>query len=82
MVLLPERAWRFSEQTPRISTGGWLQGAVMRIGRGRLAVFGEAAMFTAQRAGENGEFLMGMNAPAAMENAQFILNLMHWLTPR
>ncbi len=27
---------------------GWCQGAVMKVGKGRLAVFGEAAMFSAQ----------------------------------
>jgi hypothetical protein len=29
---------------------GWCQGAVLKVGRGRLAVFGEAAMFSAQQA--------------------------------
>jgi hypothetical protein len=28
---------------------GWCQGAVMRVGKGRVAVFGEAAMFSAQQ---------------------------------
>ena len=29
---------------------GWCQGAVMKVGKGRVAVFGEAAMFSAQQA--------------------------------
>lgn len=64
---------------PRISVKGWYQGAVMRFGKGRLAVFGEAAMFSAQVAGPK-RMPMGMNAPIAAGNPQFLLNLMHWLS--
>lgn len=49
------------------------------IGRGRVALFGEAAMFTAQRAGPE-RAPVGMNAPAAAQNAQLALNLVRWLT--
>lgn len=55
-----------------------LQGAVIRFGRGRVAVFGEAAMFSAQITGPD-RHPMGMNAPIAKQNAQFLLNVMHWL---
>jgi hypothetical protein len=41
-----------------------------------LAVFGEAAMFTAQRVGKR---TMGMNNPVAKHNPQFLLNIIHWL---
>jgi hypothetical protein len=78
-VLLPEVAWQFSEATPRLDAGGLLQGAVLAHGRGRVAVFGEAAMFSAQRAGAQRQ-PMGMNNPRAPQNVQFLLNLMHWLT--
>jgi hypothetical protein len=44
-----------------------------------VAVFGEAAMFTAQVSGANRR-PMGMNDPGAPENAQFLLNVLHWLT--
>ena len=44
-----------------------------------VAVFGEAAMFTAQVSGPQ-RLPMGMNRPEADQNAQFLLNLMHWLT--
>lgn len=77
-VLLPDTAWRFSDATRRVPGGGLLQGAVMAHGRGRVAVFGEAAMFSAQLAGPTRE-PMGMNAPAARQNPQFLLNLMRWL---
>lgn len=78
-VLLPEVAWQFSESTPRIDAGGMLQGAVLVHGRGRVAVFGEAAMFSAQLAGAQRQ-PMGMNSPRAPQNAQFLLNVVHWLT--
>jgi hypothetical protein len=56
---------------------GWCQGAVMKVGKGRVAVFGEAAMFSAQLAGKEP---MGMNAPEAKQNHQLLLNIMHWLS--
>lgn len=80
-VLLPDTAWRFSNATPRIEGGGMLQGAVRTVGTGRVAVFGEAAMFSAQRAGATAA-PMGMNAPAAAQNPQFLLNLVRWLVER
>lgn len=82
VVKLPVEAWEFAEDTPRIPADGLLQGAVLRFGKGRVAVFGEAAMFSAQVVTrENGErVLAGMNSPDATQNAQFLLNVMHWLT--
>lgn len=64
-------------RTPRIRVDGMLQGAVREFGRGRVAVFGEAAMFTAQLSDDQP---MGMNHPEAAENAQFVLNVFHWLS--
>jgi hypothetical protein len=60
-----------------IPVGGWLQGAVMPFGSGRAAFFGEAAMFSAQLSDNQP---MGMNAPRAEQNFQFVLNVMHWLS--
>ena len=76
--LHPAKAWAFDDATPRVEVGGWLQGAVKDAGKGRAAFFGEAAMFTAQSAGAERR-PMGMNAPGAEQNAQFVLNLLHWL---
>ena len=78
-VLLPQVAWQFSDSTPYLVGAHLLQGAVRRVGRGRIAVFGEAGMFTAQR--QNGA-TMGLNDPRAGGNTQFILNLLHWLAGR
>ena len=75
--LMPEKAWQFGPDTKRIPVGGWLQGAVMKYGAGRTAFFGEAAMFTAQLSDLKP---VGMNAPQAEQNSQFVLNLMHWLS--
>lgn len=77
-ILLPEIAWEFSDATPRISGEGKLQGAVLEVGAGRVAIFGEAAMFTAQVAGPN-RIPMGLRAPGAEQNKQFALNVLHWL---
>lgn len=66
-----------TDKVPRIRADGMLQGAVVRFGAGRVAAFGEAAMFTAQ-VDEDGP--MGMNHPEAPQNAQFVLNVLHWLT--
>ena len=74
-------AGQFTDETPRVPVGGWYQGAVKRFGKGRVAVFGEAAMFSAQLAGPN-RGPMGMNAPVAAQNPQFLLNVMHWLSGR
>ena len=60
--------------------GGWLQGALLERGDGRVAVFGEAAMLSAQERGPDRR-PMGMNAPGAEDNARFILNVLGWLTP-
>ena len=78
LLLMPTEAWRFSKKTPRMSASGMFQGATLRYGSGRVAVFGEAAMFTAQLSKK--KQLMGMNHPDAKQNAQFLLNVMHWLS--
>lgn len=81
VVLMPSKAWQFDERTPTVSARGLLQGAVMHHGDGRVAIFGEAAMFTAQTQTRDGRIhRMGMNHPSAKENAQFVLNLLHWLS--
>jgi hypothetical protein len=77
-VVLPSVTWQFTETTPVIAGEGLYQGVVLPFGRGRVAVFGEAAMFTAQRKGRQ-RAPMGMNAPAAAQNGQFTLNVMRWL---
>ena len=77
---LPREAGIFTEETPSFSAEGLLQGAVLSHGEGRVAVFGEAAMFSAQISNVDEKLVkVGMNAPGAEQNTQLILNLMHWL---
>lgn len=81
--LMPDKAWRFNSATKKIPVGGWLQGALSQEGKGRLAVFGEAGMFTAQVQHSAGKSVpMGLNAPLAEGNAQFVLNVLGWLASR
>jgi hypothetical protein len=68
-----------TENAPEIPIEGWCQGALLKLHNGRVAVFGEAAMFSAQLAGPQ-QLPVGMNAPEAQENHQLLLNVMHWLT--
>jgi hypothetical protein len=76
-ILIPKTAWEFSKETDIIPAKGLSQGASLRSGKGRVVVFGEAAMFSAQL--QRDTVRMGMNAPDARQNPQFLLNIIHWL---
>lgn len=78
VLLLPEVAWQFSPLTPQIRADGMLVGAALTHGRGRVVVFGEAAMLTAQLAGPQ-RVPVGMNAPEAAHHARLVLNAVRWL---
>lgn len=75
---LPDTAWRFDNNTKKQSVKGWAQLAYLKLGKGRVVVSGEAAMFSAQLAGPDRR-KMGMNAPLAKQNYQLLLNIIHWL---
>ena len=77
--ILTETAGELGDDLPRQPIVGWFQGVVLWHGDGRVAISGEAAMFSAQLSGPN-QNPMGMNHPAAAENAQFLLNVVHWLS--
>lgn len=81
-VFLPADAFEeLRDDTPKVPARGLVQGGVLRYGSGRVALFGEAAMFTAQTHARDGEVVrLGMNDPEAVHNAQFVLNVMHWLS--
>ncbi len=76
-LLLPQTAWEFSTHTMKRSAEGLAQGASLEYGKGRIVVFGEAAMFSAQV--QRDSVRMGMNAPDAKQNPQLLLNIIHWL---
>ena len=82
LMSFPEGSVRYRDRpTASESEGtdvsGWHQGAVAEIGKGRVAFFGEAGMFSAQVTGAVKK--MGMNADGAEQNEQFLLNIIHWL---
>ncbi|WP_111977560.1 DUF4350 domain-containing protein [Algibacillus agarilyticus] len=66
--------------TPSAGGDGLYQGVIMSSGKGRVAVFGEASMFSVGYADWENNYPMGFNNPEANHNQQFVLNLMHWLS--
>jgi hypothetical protein len=76
---MPKEYNEFPPGTPSIDVSGWYQGGVMSYGKGRIAFFAEAAMFTAQ-AFDNGRIKAGMNHPQGRDNARLLLNILHWLS--
>lgn len=81
ICLIPEVAWQFDEYTERLGIDGNYQGAIMKYGKGKIAVFSEAAMFTAQSITQNGyTFKVGFNSGFDHQNVEFIRNLLYWLS--
>jgi hypothetical protein len=70
-------AWEFDHDTSVEHASGLKQGAYLKFGKGKVFVSGEAAMFTAQIAGNASR--IGFNHPQAKYNARLLLNIMHWL---
>lgn len=58
---------------------GFSQGAFMNFGKGRIVVFGEAAMFTTQLPAGLSWKKIGMNSSKATNNYKLLLNIIHWL---
>ncbi len=80
-IQLPVQAGTFTDRTARIDGRHFLSGALLEHGLGRVVCFAEAAMFSAQRRGPE-RLPMGLNQPEAAQNAQFLLNVVHWLDHR
>jgi len=74
----PKEPWKFDGVPARPSTDQDLRGAIMAVGQGRVAMFSEAAMFSAQR--QPGDKTMGFNYPPARQNKGFVLSVLHWLS--
>ena len=77
LMLYPTVAWEFDERTGKAMIPGWSQGVALRHGRGRVVIFGEAAMFTSQAAG-NG-VVVGMTSKVSEDNQRLALNIVRWL---
>ena len=73
----PEKAWKLRTSTP-FSIEGWAQGAFKTHGKGKVVVFGEAAMFTGQLGGGFSWVKIGLNKPG-IDNQQLLLNILHWM---
>lgn len=58
---------------------GFSQGAYMKFGKGRLVIFGEAAMFSGQFGAGLSWAKVGLNSPKAKNNYKLLLNIIHWL---
>jgi hypothetical protein len=78
LLLETDTAGVFNSNTKYTPIKGWSQGAYLKYGKGRVVMFGEAAMFTAQLAGPTG-IRVGMNSDYAEENYKLLLNIIHWL---
>lgn len=78
LLLETDTAWVFNSKTRYTPIKDWAQGAYLKFGKGRLVLFGEAAMFTAQLAGPS-QARVGMNSDYAEENYKLLLNIIHWL---
>lgn len=81
METVPDSIWKADGNTYTRFQGPFPiqncnMGLAAAFGKGRVVVFGEAAMLTAQFDG-TGKF--GMNVPGN-DNRQFALNIMHWLS--
>lgn len=72
-------AWKMDSDTPVISADRLFQAAVMKKGKGKVALIGEASLFSAQLVGKN-KNPVGINFQNNNQNLQFVLNLFHWLS--
>jgi len=75
-ILLPEVAWEFNDKMKMIPGAGLSQLACRQYGKGKVVVSGEAAMFTAQKAGKA---KIGINSPEAPNNLRLLRNILEWL---
>ncbi len=74
----PNRAWDLQSASPK-PIEGLSQGAFMGYGKGRIVVFGEAAMFTGQLGAGLSWVKIGLNSPTAKNNYKLLLNIIRWL---
>ncbi|MCK7458769.1 hypothetical protein [Idiomarina aminovorans] len=79
--VVPEIPFQINSDTPRMSMNGWSQGAVLEIGKGRIAVFAEGMMFSSQLDTKTNRKI-GLVSKGAEQNERFLLNVMGWLAER
>lgn len=77
----PEIAWQFDDETKLSSIDQHAQGAIMQYGKGKIALFGEAAMFTAQLyKTDDHTFRIGFNSQTSLDNIPLIRSLFYWMS--
>ena len=74
----PKVPFQVNADTPKVPMSGWSQGAVIELGKGRVAVFSEGMMFSSQLVKSTGK-AMGLRSVGAEQNEEFLLNIMRWL---
>jgi hypothetical protein len=77
--LLPEVYGEVSETTPREPVNGWSVLGVLPFGRGRVALSGDLALFFPPFPDEGVPLPDGIKS-AQVQNAQLVLNVVHWLS--
>lgn len=75
---VPDIPFQVNSNTPKVSVSGWSQGAVLEIGKGRIAVFAEGMMFSSQLDTKTDK-KYGLGSKGAEQNERFLLNVMSWL---
>jgi hypothetical protein len=75
-----DSTWKMlvTDKPPRPMTPNDLRGAMLAVGKGRVALLSEAGAWSAQLSGRK-ERPMGFNAPGAEGNKRFIRNVVRWL---
>lgn len=74
----PEIAWDLKPED-RYPAKGYSMGACKTYGKGKVVVYSEAMMFTAQLGGGLSWIKLGMNSKLNPENHRLLLNTIHWL---
>lgn len=74
----PQRAFDFQSVKP-YNINGYSQGAYKSFGKGRVVVYSEAMMFTAQLGAGLSWVKLGMNSEHCTNNYQLFLNTIHYL---
>jgi hypothetical protein len=76
LLWLPDTAWNFKNIAPE-SISGLAQGAFINFGKGKIVIFADGNMFSAQDTSWGGK--MGFIDPNAKYNYKLLLNVVHYL---
>jgi hypothetical protein len=80
LSLEPEVSWEFDSGTARRRVTGWSQAGVIEVGKGHVAVLGDNFLFIAPAFLAPPLWDDEKSAKFGIHNAQFTLNLLHWLS--